>query len=77
MLSCREATQLLSEARDRELGFKEKLSLRFHTLMCRACANFGTQMTLLGEFSRRFAGQDDASPSATGDPDTGGPESGK
>lgn len=75
MLNCREATQLLSEAQDRELGRGEKLSLRFHTLLCRACANFGIQMVVLGDLSRRYAEQDDVIPSEIGDPEA--PESQK
>lgn len=56
MLSCREATRLLSEARERELGLSERVSLAFHTAMCSGCRHFGRQMPLMSEAMRRFAG---------------------
>jgi hypothetical protein len=34
MLTCREATQLLSEKQDRTLNFKEMSALQFHVVMC-------------------------------------------
>lgn len=47
MLSCKEATQLFSEGLDRELSFWQQMNLRFHVLMCRACARYTRQVQAL------------------------------
>lgn len=57
MLTCREVTQLLSEAQDRELSLGERLRLRLHLAMCRGCANFRQQMAFLRDACRQFAGE--------------------
>ena len=44
MLTCRQATQLLSEQQDRQLLLKEQSGLQFHLMMCRSCRRFGKQM---------------------------------
>lgn len=63
MLSCKEATRLLSEGQDRRLGVSEKMALELHLLMCRGCTNFGKQMDFLRQacrdyLSRRKPGED-------------------
>lgn len=55
MMNCKQATRLLSDQLERPLGRGEKLSLRFHLMMCRACRNFGGQMGLLRSLSRDYA----------------------
>lgn len=37
MLTCRQATQLLSEKQDRPLFLREQSSLQLHLLACRSC----------------------------------------
>lgn len=54
MMKCTEATRLLSEQKDRPLSGKEKASLRFHTLMCSACRNFGKQMDAISVFAQSY-----------------------
>ena len=49
MLSCREATRLLSEAQDRKLVLPEKLQLEIHLALCKGCRNFRKQMSFLRE----------------------------
>ena len=49
MLSCREATHLLSEAQDRNLVLPEKLQLEIHLALCKGCRNFRKQMSFLRE----------------------------
>ena len=51
MLTCREATQLLSEKQDRILNFKELSALQFHVMMCSPCRRFGKQMKSLSLLS--------------------------
>ncbi|MBR0565871.1 zf-HC2 domain-containing protein [Azoarcus sp. L1K30] len=55
MLTCKEATRLSSEALDRELNLRERLSLRMHILMCTGCTNFEEQMRHLRKITRRYA----------------------
>jgi len=47
MLSCKEATQLVSEGLDRELPLWQRLGLRLHVVMCRGCSRFARQITAL------------------------------
>ena len=54
MLTCREATQLLSEKQDRILNFKEMSALQFHVLMCSSCRRFGKQMKSLSLLSKQY-----------------------
>ena len=56
MLTCRQATHLMSEQLDRPLSLRERLALRLHLLICRGCRNFGQQMMFLRNASRRLFG---------------------
>lgn len=55
MLTCKEATRLSSEALDRDLSLRERLSLRMHLMMCSGCTNFEEQMRHLRQITRRYA----------------------
>lgn len=55
MLSCHEATRLMSEAQDRALTMGERLSLRTHLLICRGCRNFEDNLRSLRVIARVFA----------------------
>lgn len=64
MLDCHDATFLMSQSRERELLFSERMKLRLHVGMCRGCARFERQLPLLGAAARRCAdnsGEPDAS----------------
>ena len=54
MLSCEEATRLLSEAQDRKLLLPEKLRLETHMAMCKGCRNYRKQMSFLRVACRRL-----------------------
>lgn len=54
MLSCKETTQRLSEAQDRDLSLAEKLQLKMHLAMCGGCRNFSKQMDFLRTVCRRY-----------------------
>ncbi len=58
MLSCKEVTKLCSEALDRNLSLRERLSLRMHLMMCSGCTNFEEQMRHLRTITRRYAAGD-------------------
>ncbi|GIX22662.1 MAG: hypothetical protein KatS3mg121_1445 [Gammaproteobacteria bacterium] len=54
MLSCEETSRLLSEARERRLGWRQRLALRLHLALCSGCRRFGRQLDLLGRAARRY-----------------------
>ncbi|MHB1375792.1 MAG: zf-HC2 domain-containing protein [Thauera sp.] len=56
MLSCKDATRLCSDALERDLSLRERLSLRMHLAMCAGCTRFEEQLSVLRTLSRRFAG---------------------
>jgi hypothetical protein len=45
--SCREATRLQSRAMERPPGFRQKIGLRIHLLLCRWCRRYGRQIAFL------------------------------
>ena len=53
MLSCKEASRLVSQGLDRNLGFGERIALRVHLAICDGCTNFKDQV----EFLRRAVKQ--------------------
>ena len=54
MLSCRQATRLMSEAQDRKLGLSEKLNLELHLAMCKGCTNYRAQVSFLRDACQRY-----------------------
>lgn len=54
MMNCKEATRLLSEKKDRPLSARENMALKFHTMICAGCRNFGKQMNALSVFSQSY-----------------------
>lgn len=70
MMNCREATRLMSDARERPLTVSEKLALRVHTALCGACRNFDRQIDIMGKLGRTFARGDrpDSRPTEEKDP---------
>ncbi len=55
MLTCKQATRLVSEALDRPLSLRERLGLRAHLMICAGCAQFERQLGFLRAASKRFA----------------------
>lgn len=58
-LSCREASRLISESKDRTLGLTEQVSLRLHMGLCTACTRFNRQLDFLREALQRRSDRDD------------------
>ncbi|TVT77688.1 zf-HC2 domain-containing protein [Acinetobacter colistiniresistens] len=54
MLTCRQATQLLSEKQDRALLLREQSNLQLHLLACRSCRRYGKQIRTLSQLSKEF-----------------------
>jgi hypothetical protein len=59
MLSCKEASRLVSQGLDRNLGFGERIALRVHLAICDGCSNFKSQV----EFVRRAVKRLESKPS--------------
>jgi hypothetical protein len=54
MISCKEATRLVSQGLDRKLGPWAWLRLRLHLAICDACAAFTRQMDFVRRAVQRF-----------------------
>lgn len=65
MMNCEQATQLLSESQDRDLGMSERTLLRVHTWICTGCRNFGGQLGFMRQAMKGFAEHDDQPPKDT------------
>ena len=52
MMDCREATELMSRARDEKLTLGQRIGLRLHTLICAGCRRTGEQFELIGQLVR-------------------------
>ena len=58
-LKCRQASRLLSEAEDRQLGLSERLALRVHLGLCDACTQFSRQLAFLRRALKAYPGQEE------------------
>ena len=58
-LTCREATRLISDGLDRDLGVVERAALRVHVALCDACTRFTAQLAFLRRAVREYPGLDD------------------
>ena len=54
LILCKEATRLVSQAQERELGTVERLRLKLHLDWCKACARFEQQVRFLREAMHRY-----------------------
>ena len=57
MLTCKDASRLMSQTFDRRLGLKEKIGLRFHLMICKNCQIAYRQFDLLHRFCQRIAAE--------------------
>ncbi|MCX2861796.1 zf-HC2 domain-containing protein [Paucibacter sp. PLA-PC-4] len=52
--SCRQVTHLVLQAEDRALPLRDRLAVRLHMLMCKACPRFADQLALMRSASKRW-----------------------
>ena len=64
MLTCKEATRLVSEAQDRRLGWFERVGLGIHLLICVWCRRYARQIRFLTRALRAGTAIASASPVA-------------
>ncbi|MGY0195346.1 anti-sigma factor family protein [Leptothrix sp. BB-4] len=72
-IDCREATRLVLAAEDRPLAMGERVGLRLHLWVCRACPTFVRQTRLMRDAMDRWRSYRDAGddPGAGPDADPG------
>ena len=58
ILTCKEATRLVSQGLDRKLGLGERLMLRVHLAICDGCTNFNKQIDFLRAAVARLGSRD-------------------
>lgn len=59
MLSCKEATRLMSEEQDRKLSSGERVQLEIHLVLCKGCQNFREQVAFLRKACRTYLNRPD------------------
>ncbi|MCZ7565551.1 MAG: anti-sigma factor [Burkholderiales bacterium] len=58
MMSCRQASHLISERQDRPLGWRERAALRLHLALCGPCARAAEHLDFLRRAMARYVGRD-------------------
>lgn len=61
-LTCKQATELVSQGLDRKLSAWERITLQLHLLACGACTRFVAQAAFMRRAMKRLIEQDDAPP---------------
>jgi hypothetical protein len=63
MLTCKDASRLLSQRQDRTLSMRERLALQMHLAVCKGCALVSKQLEFMrrafSEYAKRGAKPDD------------------
>jgi hypothetical protein len=59
MITCKEASRMLSEGLDRDLALGKRAKLRFHLFLCTACSRVKHQFDFLHRAAAQFPGPDD------------------
>lgn len=57
--SCRETSELVSQAQDRPLTFRERVRVHVHLPLCNGCRNFRRQLEFIRHVARRYAARDE------------------
>ena len=52
--NCREVTRLVLLAEETTLPLRERVGVRFHMLICKACPKFAEQLALMRRASARW-----------------------
>ena len=54
LISCKDASRLISQMQDVDLPFGQRLRVRVHLFFCDACTQFERQVRYLREVMRRY-----------------------
>ena len=55
LISCKDASRLISQMQDGDLPFGQRLRVRVHLLFCEACTRFERQVRFLRRVMRRYS----------------------
>jgi hypothetical protein len=58
LVSCKEASRLLSQREDRALAFADRIKLALHLSVCIACSRFARQLAIMRKAMARYRSQD-------------------
>ena len=56
--TCRETSELLSQAQDRALTLREKLLVHVHLPLCNGCRNFRAQLSFIRRATQHYLRRD-------------------
>lgn len=59
MLSCKDATRLISQSMDASLPVTKRIGVRIHLLICIYCTRYEKQLRLIRETLRRLSAAED------------------
>lgn len=65
MLSCKEASRLVSESLDHKLPLRQRVALRIHLLMCKFCTQYRKQLLMLRDLAQHSFYLEDMEPQVT------------
>ena len=54
MLTCKQASQIISQSLDSPLSWSDRMRLKFHLSICDACTRFNQQLRLLSTAVKRI-----------------------
>lgn len=54
MMSCKQATELVSQSQDRKLTTRERAGLKLHLLICAGCKNYNKQISFIRQAMQQF-----------------------
>ena len=54
LISCKDASRLISQMQDDDLSFGQRLRVRLHLLFCDACTRFERQLRFLHRLMQRY-----------------------
>jgi len=54
MLTCKQASQIISRSLDNPLSWSDRMKLKFHLFICDACNRFNQQLRLLNSAVKRL-----------------------
>lgn len=54
MLTCKQASQIISQSLDTPLSWSDRMKLKFHLFICDACTHFNKQLRLIKNAIQRM-----------------------
>ena len=61
MLRCNEVASIVGSGELEHAGWRRRLAVRLHLMMCRHCRRYARQLAALGELTRKLVGEEPTS----------------